>query len=56
MEYLDVVDEDDNVLGRDTRENIHDKGLRHRIAAVLVLNKSGEILLQKRSRKKSKTK
>lgn len=47
-ELVAVVDENDKVIGVDTRDNVHKKGLLHREIAVLVFNKKNEILLQKR--------
>ncbi len=46
---LDVVNEKDEVIGADTRENIHENGLIHREIAIWVFNDKGEVLLQKRS-------
>ena len=46
---LNIIDEDDSIIGEDTRENIHKKGLLHREIHVWVYNKKGEILFQKRS-------
>lgn len=51
-EYLDIVDEEDNWIGRDTRKKVHDGHFIHRGVHVFVLNDRGEILLQKRSEKK----
>jgi len=44
-ELIAVVDESDNVVGADIRKNVHEKGLLHREASVLILNKNSEILL-----------
>jgi len=52
IEYLDIVDENDRLIGCDTRQNIHDQHLIHRGVHVFVLNSRGEILLQKRSEEK----
>jgi isopentenyl-diphosphate Delta-isomerase len=49
IEYLDVVDSHDRILGRDTRANIHRNHLIHRGVHVLVVNTLGEILVQLRS-------
>ncbi|MBU0613628.1 NUDIX domain-containing protein [Patescibacteria group bacterium] len=46
---LSIVDEGDNTIGQDSRENIHKKGLLHREVHVWIYNKKGEILFQKRS-------
>jgi len=50
-EYLDIVDENDNVIGKDTRENIWKIGLEHnvRVVNIFVFNTKGELLLPKRS-------
>jgi len=48
-EYLDIVNEEDEVVGRDTRKNVHDNYQIHRGVHVFVINHKGEILLQKRS-------
>jgi len=52
-EYLDIVDENDNVIGKDTRDNVHKNFQIHRGIHVLVINSQGEILIQKRSPNKS---
>ena len=52
-EYLDIVDENDLVIGRDTRDNVHNNFQIHRGVHVFVINSKGEILLQKRSATKS---
>ncbi len=49
MEEFDLVDENDNVIGKASRKECHEKGLLHRTVQVLVLNKQGELLLQQRS-------
>jgi isopentenyl-diphosphate delta-isomerase len=51
-EILVLVDEKDNQIGTDTRENCHlGKGIRHR-AYVVFLFHGGKLLLQQRSREK----
>lgn len=52
-EYLDVVDEDDRVIGRDTRKNVHANHQIHRGVHVFVVNSRGELLLQRRSKSRS---
>ncbi len=47
-ELVAIVDENDKVVGADTRDNVHKKGLLHREIAVMVFNSKGEMLLQKR--------
>ena len=51
MAMLDVVDEEDNIIGQASFEECHTKGLRHRGASVLVFRDSSlkEMLIQKRS-------
>ncbi|NLC71740.1 MAG: NUDIX domain-containing protein [Desulfuromonadaceae bacterium] len=52
-EVFEVVDEQDRVIGRATRRQCHgDPSLIHRVAHVLVFNRQGNLLLQKRSRGK----
>lgn len=51
-ELLDVVDENDNVLGVKTRGEIHAEGLMHRAVHILVFNSSRELFIQKRSMRK----
>lgn len=48
-EEFDVVDEDDWVVGRAPRTTVHDRQMLHRAVHILVFNRSGELLLQKRS-------
>ena len=49
-EIFDVVDENDQVTGQATRREVHEKGLLHRAVHVFVVNRHGNLLLQKRSR------
>jgi isopentenyl-diphosphate delta-isomerase type 1 len=51
-EMFDVVNERDEVVGQNTRGEVHRLGLRHRAVHVLVFNRRGELFLQKRSMKK----
>jgi mevalonate kinase len=52
-ELFVVVDKNDNILGYKTRyECHHDKSLIHRTVGVLIFNKNGQLLLQKRSKTK----
>jgi len=48
-EYLSVVDETDQVVGREARSRIHALKLRHRAVHVLIFSPEGELFLQKRS-------
>ena len=47
-EMLSVVDSDDNVVGTERRDKIHELGLRHRAVHVLIFNNNGDLFLQKR--------
>jgi isopentenyldiphosphate isomerase len=51
-EIFDVVNDRDEVIGRERRSEIHRRGLKHRAVHVLVFNRRGEVFLQKRSLKK----
>jgi isopentenyldiphosphate isomerase len=49
-EFFEIVDDQDWVIGRAARSECHgDPSLIHRVAHVLVVDKSGRLLLQKRS-------
>ena len=48
-EWFDVVDRSDRVIDRASREEVHQNGLLHRSAHLLVFDGSGRVLLQKRS-------
>ena len=49
VEYVDIVDENDNVIGKTTRKEVHQKQLLHRIVHVVILNSKGEILIHQRA-------
>lgn len=50
MELLDVVDENNNLTGQiEDRDIIHKTGLWHREVACWIMNKKGEVLIQKRA-------
>ena len=53
-EIFDVVNESDEVIGRQTRSEVHRLGLKHRAVHVLVFNSRGQVFLQKRSMKKDR--
>lgn len=48
LEELDVVDEQDRVIGQASRMMVHKEGLLHREVHVYFFNAKGEILFQKR--------
>lgn len=49
MEFMDVVNKDDDVIGVASRQDIYKKMLCHRIVHVLIFNLKGEMALQLRS-------
>lgn len=53
-EIFDVVNERDEVIGRERRSELHRLGLMHRAVHVLVYNSGGQIFLQKRSLEKDR--
>jgi len=48
-EWFDVVNDRDEVIGRELRRTVHARGLWHRAVHVLVFNRAGHVFLQKRS-------
>ncbi|MFH0912562.1 MAG: NUDIX domain-containing protein [Patescibacteria group bacterium] len=50
-EILDVVDENDKIIGQQSRELIHSQGLKHREVHVWFFNNLGQVLFQIRSKK-----
>jgi len=53
-EIFDIVNERDEVIGRETRSQVHRLGLRHRAVHVLAFNSRGKVFLQKRSMQKDR--
>lgn len=51
-EFLEIVDEQGNVIGTDTRENIHKNGLLHREVHVLFVTPHREIIFEHRAKDK----
>src|SRR3989338_6038362 len=51
-EYLDIVNENNKIIGKADREDIHSKKLTHRTVFVLVFNSRNELYIKKRSLKK----
>jgi isopentenyldiphosphate isomerase len=51
-EIFDLVNDRDEVIGQETRGNVHRLRLKHRAVHVLVFNQRGEVFLQKRSMQK----
>lgn len=52
MEYIITVDEQDRETGYIEKLEAHKQGVLHRAFSILVFNKEGEILLQKRNKDK----
>jgi isopentenyl-diphosphate delta-isomerase type 1 len=48
-ELLDIVDENDHVIGQEQRSQVHKKGLRHRGVHIFLFNPQGLLLVQQRS-------
>ncbi len=48
-ELVDVIDENDNLIGKELKSICHARGLWHRSISVFILNSKGQLLLQKRS-------
>lgn len=54
-ELIDVLDEKWNRAGEIlTRKQIHERGLWHKIVVVAIIDKNGKILMQQRSKNKTK--
>lgn len=51
-EIFDIVNEQDEVIGKHPRSYVHKHGLSHRAVHVLAFNSRGDVFLQKRSMKK----
>ena len=51
-EIMDLVDENDNVIGQSPRSEIREKRLLHRGVVIVITNKEGKLLMQKRSMSK----
>ena len=47
-EWFDVVDQNDKVIGRAPRSEVHAKGLLHRAVHIMAFNARGELFIQKR--------
>jgi len=52
MEFLDIVDDQDEVIAYASIRDIYNKNLPHRIVHVLIFNDKGDMALQKRSKEK----
>lgn len=52
LEMLEVVDENDNIVGLETREKIHQNELLHRVVHIWFITPKGEIIFQHRAKNK----
>jgi len=52
QEYLDLVDENDNVIGKAPRSEVRARNLLHRGVGILVFNSRGELYVHKRTETK----
>jgi isopentenyldiphosphate isomerase len=48
MEMVDIVDDNDNVIGKASRDEVYEKLLTHRIVHVIVFDKENKMALQPR--------
>lgn len=51
-EYLEIINEKNEITGKKTRKEIHEKGLKHKSSHVWVLNEKNEILCNLRNKNK----
>lgn len=51
-ELFDVCDSGDNVIGQETRAEVHARNLLHRAVHIWIWNSAGELLLQRRTASK----
>lgn len=52
LEMLEIVDENDNIIGLETKKKIHEDELLHRDIHIWFITPSGEIVFQHRSKNK----
>lgn len=52
MEYFDVVNEDDKVVGKASRDEVHQNELIHRAVTIFVFNSKNELYMIQRSKNK----
>lgn len=52
MEFVILVDKKDNIIGVEEKIKAHQKGKLHRAFSILLFNKKGETLIQKRAKSK----
>ncbi|MDP5139927.1 MAG: isopentenyl-diphosphate Delta-isomerase [Spirosomaceae bacterium] len=47
--YIELVDENDNIIGSEEKLLVHQKGLLHRAFSILIYNEKGEMLIHQRA-------
>jgi isopentenyl-diphosphate delta-isomerase type 1 len=52
IEVFDIVDEDDEIIGKASRKECHEKGLIHRSVMFFVFDEQGRVLVTKRTQNK----
>ena len=52
MEYFDIVNENDKVIGKASRDEVHQKKLIHRAVTIFVFNSKNQLFMIQRSRNK----
>ena len=50
MEYMDIVNKEDNVIGKASKEDIYKKQYTNRIAHIFIFDKKGKMTLQLRTK------
>lgn len=55
VELFDIIDENDQVIGQETRTVVHQRGLWHRGVHILLFTSESKLLVQQRSRTKSQS-
>jgi len=51
-EFIDIVDEKDNVVGKEEKKIVERKALFHRAVFIFIFNSEGKLFVQKRSKHK----
>jgi len=51
-QLIALVDTDDNIIGYENKDTVHQKGLLHRAFSVFIFNDNGEMLIQQRAETK----
>jgi len=52
IEKIDIINKTNKVIGQSTKPEVHEKGLDHRVSAVLLINEKQEFILPCASDKK----